>query len=100
MANKRRTKDLERVRAEIPDTVLTREIDGELVLLDLRSETYFGLDDVGTRFWTALTGHASLSEARRALLEEFEVEPARLERDFARLVGELETHGLVTLRDD
>jgi hypothetical protein len=99
-AKKRRIVDLDRTRVEIPESVLTREIDGELVLLDLRSEAYFGLDDVGTRFWAALAENPTLPEARRALLEAFEVEPARLERDLARLLGELEAHGLVALRDD
>jgi hypothetical protein len=98
-AKKGRAVNLDRARVEIPESVLTREIDGELVLLDLRSETYFGLDDVGTRFWAALAQHATLPEARRALLEEFDVEPARLERDLARLLGELEAHGLVALRE-
>jgi len=99
-AKKRRAVDLDRARVEIPENVLTREIDGELVLLDLGSETYFGLDDVGTRFWAAIAESDSLSEAKRMLLEEFEVEPARLERDLAQLIGELQAHGLVTLRDD
>ena len=29
--------------------VLFQELDGEAVLLDIASESYFGLDDVGTR---------------------------------------------------
>jgi len=99
-AKKRRAVKFDRARVEIPECVLTREIDGELVLLDLRSETYFGLDDVGTRFWAALAENPTLPEARRALLEAFDVDPARLERDLAHLLGELEAHGLVALRDD
>jgi hypothetical protein len=92
--------DFDRTRVEIPESVLTREIDGELVLLDLRSETYFGLDDIGARFWAAFAGHGTLHEARRALLDQFDVDPARLERDLAKLLGELEAHGLVALHHD
>jgi len=33
----------------VPDTVLFRELDGESVLLNLKTESYLGLDDVGTR---------------------------------------------------
>lgn len=85
------------MRVEIPEDVLTREIDGELVLLDLRSEKYFGLDEVGARFWAALAEHGTVHDARRALLEEFEVEPGRLERDLTRLLDELQAHGLVAI---
>ncbi len=31
--------------------VLQQEVGGEAVLLDLASESYFGLDPVGTRIW-------------------------------------------------
>lgn len=98
MARRSRAVDLERARIEVPRSVLTREIDGEMVLLDLASESYYGLDDVGTRIWAALVEHASLRGAREALIEEFEVDPEVLERDLVRLVGELKQHGLLAIR--
>jgi hypothetical protein len=98
MAKKPRAVNLDRARIEVPESVLTREIDGEMVLLDLASESYFGLDDVGTRIWPALVEHGTLPGARDALIAEFDVEPAVLKRDLARLVGELESHGLVAIR--
>jgi hypothetical protein len=91
--------ELDRARIEVRDTVLTREIDGEMVLLDLASEIYYGLDDVGTRIWATLVEHGSVSAARQALIEEFDVAPAMLDRDLARLLGELESHGLVAIRN-
>lgn len=53
-----------------PD-VLFREVDGEAVLLNLDSETYFGLDPVGTRMWQVLTESPSLDDARTTLLAEY-----------------------------
>ena len=38
----------------ISDNVLSQEVAGETVLLDLASESYFGLDEVGTRVWQML----------------------------------------------
>jgi len=37
----------------LPD-VLSQEVDGETVLLNLNSENYFGLDEIGTRIWQLL----------------------------------------------
>ena len=44
--------------------------DPQALILNLESERYFGLDDVGTRFWHALTTHDSLAEVTEALLAE------------------------------
>ncbi len=35
----------------IPASVLSQEVNGETVLLDLQGEGYFGLNAVGTRSW-------------------------------------------------
>jgi len=36
------------------ETVFAQEVDGEMVLLDMESENYFGLDEVGTAIWQAM----------------------------------------------
>jgi len=51
-------------RLVAPTDVLMRELDGEAVILDLKSETYFGLDDVGTRIWTHLTNAPTSSSPK------------------------------------
>ena len=42
-------------RVAVPDGVLISQLQEESVILNLESERYFGLDDVGTRFLTVLT---------------------------------------------
>jgi hypothetical protein len=42
-------------RVTVPEGVLVRELEGESVMLNLNSEFYFGLDEVGTRMWAVLT---------------------------------------------
>ena len=81
-----------------PD-VLVRELHGESVLLDLRSESYFGLDEVGSRMWEALTTQPTFEAACSDLLEAFEVEPGRLREDLVQFVEELAQAGLVDVCD-
>ncbi len=69
----------QRVRANAD--VLMRELDDEAVLLHLDREVYFGLDDVGTRMWTALVFSDSVQAAYELLLSEFDVEPDILRQD-------------------
>ncbi len=58
-----------------------RELDDESVILHLGREIYFGLDDIGTRIWTALVSADSIQAAYEVLLSEFDVEPDVLRRD-------------------
>jgi hypothetical protein len=41
-------------KVKVSDEVLAQEVNEETVLLDLKSECYFGLDPVGTRCWQLL----------------------------------------------
>ena len=87
-------------RVIVPDTVLFRDLDGEAVILNLDTESYLGLDDVGTRMWTALTSQPSIQAAYDLLLAEFDVSPETLRADMERLIGEMLGHGLITLKDE
>lgn len=82
-------------RMVVPDHVLTQELSGELVLLDLKSQHYFGLDPVGTRMWNALADSASIAAAYEALLAEYEVEAQRLRQDMEGFIARLLEQGLI-----
>lgn len=80
-------------------TVIAQDLAGESVLLDLETEQYFGLDDVGTRIWQTLTEKDSIQSAIAALLEEYDVEPEQLQQDVKNLIQELLANGLVEISD-
>jgi hypothetical protein len=86
------------MRATIPSDVLVQELQGESVLLNLKSGRYFGLDEVGTRMWAAVTAAESLQAAYDVLLAEYDVDADRLQTDLRELVGKLAEHGLVEVR--
>ncbi len=90
--------DLTGKRAMPAPNVLVRELHGESVLLNLDSESYFGLDDVGTGIWRALTSSPSIDAACQALLGEYDVEPQRLRADLERFIEQLSTAGLIDVR--
>jgi hypothetical protein len=81
-----------------PD-VLVRELGGETVVLDLKTERYLGLDEIGTRMWNLLLASGSIDTASKALIQEYDVEPNRLESDLREFVDQLIQHGLVTVED-
>ncbi len=86
-------------RVTLPEGVLVRELDGESVVLDLKSEKYFGLDEVGARMWTVLVGAESIQAAYESLLAEYDVEADRLRADLEKLIGELVENGLLVVNE-
>lgn len=84
-------------RLTAPEHVMFRELDGEAVLLNLQNEMYYGLDEVGTRMWQLLTTSDSVQAAMNTMMEEFDVTPDVLEKDVARMIKELQEHGLLEI---
>jgi hypothetical protein len=82
-------------RLILPEDVLISNVEGESVLLNLNSERYFGLDEVGTRMLSVLTTSNSIQTAYEALLEEYEVENEKLRNDLAELIDRLVDQGLL-----
>lgn len=88
------------VHIRLSRDAIAQEVSGETVILDLASESYFGLDEVGTRVWQLLRDHTSLRLVFDVMREEFTVEDSVLEGDLAALVESLVDAGLVTREID
>ncbi len=82
-------------RVKVPAHVLVQEIGGESVLLNLENERHFGLDETGTRMWTALVTEGSIQAAYERLLGEYDVDAEKLRADIQDLLEKLVEHGLV-----
>jgi hypothetical protein len=80
----------------VPDHVMVRKLAGEAVLLNLDSEMYYGLDDVGLRMWTLLTTLPTRDAVLTALQREYGVPRDTLRHDLEALVTDLLAHGLLT----
>lgn len=78
-----------------PDGVLARQVDEEMVLLNLESEQYYGLDRVGADIVTRLTREPE-HDAVAALCRDYEVADSVLRTDIERLVHKLMEAGLLT----
>ena len=80
--------------------VLSQTVVGESVLLDLRSQKYFGLNEVGTRAWQLLQESSDVAAIQARLLAEYAVAPEQLERDLDDLLARLLQAGRVEERDE
>ena len=82
-------------RAFATPRVLCKDLGDEAILLDLETETYFGLNSIGNRFWELVTTAPTIREALDAMLEEYDVAPDELERDMGELIEDLVGRGLL-----
>ena len=86
---------LAKARFRVPEHVCVQSLGGELVLLNVNTGYYFGLDEQGKTFFEALTAGPTLGAAIAELQEQYDVPPEQLAADFLELSGKLRQHGLV-----
>ena len=80
---------------KINENVFLQEVDGETILLDIQTEEYFSLDEIGTMFYKLIREESDLDRALSELQEHFEVAPEVLKQDLLTFVERLEKKGLL-----
>ncbi|MEM8721570.1 MAG: PqqD family protein [Cyanobacteria bacterium P01_G01_bin.39] len=71
----------------------------DVVILDLKSEEYYGLNHVGGTVWHALQEPKSVSEIREIILSKYDVEAEKCDRDLKVFLEKLETQKLIEVRN-
>jgi len=87
-------------RLSAPLDVLVSELAGESVILNLNSECYFGLDEMGTHMWNALTTSQCIQAAYDGLLAEYDVSEKELRDDLTELIEKLVEQGLLEIASE
>jgi hypothetical protein len=76
--------------------VTATPLPGELVLLQLETGHYYGLDEIGARAWTFLvTDGLSVGDAAIRITSEFDTDLPQAQDDLLNLVASLEAAKLV-----
>ncbi len=84
---------------DIPEDVLSRDLDGEAVLLDLRSGHYFGLNSTGSLVWSMLRDGLEPDAMAQRLAGEYEIDLARARADVEAFISTLFERGLLRRAD-
>jgi hypothetical protein len=72
-----------------------RELDGEVVVLDVRSARYLSVNDTGAALWPLLERGTTAAALSAELQDHFGVAPAEAERDVEAFLSRLEELALV-----
>jgi len=76
-------------------SVVGREIEGEAVLLNLKSGVYYSLNQVGTYIWSLFEAGTTESQLTEAVEDEYEVDGEEASRDVGELIRDLSGEGLI-----
>lgn len=87
--------DHETTNYSVSPEAICQEVSGEMVILDLNSEFYFGLNGTGCRIWQLLSSGRAIPDILQILSDEFDVSRQELEVDLRCLLDELHSAGLI-----
>lgn len=90
----------EDTRLRLADENVWSRLGEEVVILDLASSSYLGLDDVGAAVWGSLTEPCTVGELEARLAAVYDVDPAELSRDLRSFLTDLIDRGLVVLDEE
>lgn len=90
----------EGTRLRLADENVWSGLGDEVVILDLASSSYLGLDNVGAAVWGSLAEPCTVGELEARLAAEYEVDPAELGRDLRSFLSDLVDRGLVVLDEE
>ncbi len=86
-------------RVRLAKDVLMQKVGDDAILLNLNTENYFTLDEIGTRIIDTLQESDSVTQAVRKLVRIYEVDESKLTSDAIRLVEECEQNGLLQVTE-
>ena len=97
MTDPRGDQELLAAAVTVPEHVVTRDFDRELVVLNLQSGEYHGLNPVGARMFEGLRTATAAAELVDPLVGEYGQPREVIEADLVELLRALSERGLVVL---
>jgi Coenzyme PQQ synthesis protein D (PqqD) len=86
------------------DTIITQgaglvssQIDGEIVMMSVGNEQYYGLDAVGSRIWELIAQPRSVSSVCETLRSEFQVDRDTCQRDVLNFMERLYAEKIIRI---
>jgi len=78
-------------------SVLTAEIDGEIVMMSIEQGRYFGLDDIGSDIWKRIDPPCSFAALIDALAADYVADRATIAADVQALLDRMAEQDVVRL---
>jgi hypothetical protein len=84
-------------RATHVPRLATNQIDGEIVIMSIEQEKYYGLDPIGSRIWELIAQPRSVADLCEMLLAEFDIDRETCQRDVLAFLERLQTEKVIQI---
>ena len=81
----------------IAQDVLFQDLGDEVVLLNIQSEQYYGLEGVGVRLWQLFSEDGSVARALEAIRAEYDVDGETAARDLGAFLDKMTAAKLLSV---
>jgi hypothetical protein len=78
-------------------SVLTAEVDGEIVMMSIEQGQYFGLDDIGSDIWKRLDSPCAFADLVDRLAADYDADRASIAADVRTLLESMAVQDVVRL---
>lgn len=79
--------------------LLTSEVDGEVVMMNIESGKYYGINIVGAEIWKLIENPVSVSDICSELVRTFEIDKPTCESEVLTFLGSLESENLLNFHN-
>jgi hypothetical protein len=79
---------------------VSSDLAGESVILNLKSGTYYGLNEVGSIVWGLIQQPKAVGDIYQSILQDYDVDPQTCETDVQSLLQDLLKAQLIEIRDE
>lgn len=79
---------------------VSSDLGGEAVILNMKTGIYHGLNEVGAKIWDLIEQPKTVKEIHNLLVEEYEVEPEVCKNDLLSLLKNLQSVGLIEVKNE
>lgn len=76
-------------KIKISEDTIVQDMGDGIVILNLKTERFYEVNEVGKRFWELLTEHQEYTTALHILQDEYDVSSEQLQEDMNRLMKDL-----------
>lgn len=77
------------------ENIAWRNVNDEIVILNLKSGEYFTLNDVGQVIWTAITDEKNVEEIKMKIIDEYDVSKEKATGDIMQFITGMIEEGLL-----
>ena len=89
-----------RYRLRSPESYLARELDGEMVILNLESGAYYSANQIASLIWKGLLGDKTPAEIAEGIAQSFDIDEPTATADVRELLVGLVQEGILEPVED